>query len=89
MTDRETAEDALCEKGETEIAHRFAHALLKPKGLYQMWTDLEIEHLEPIIDIDFNKGKTARFILASDPNFTPALHYYVLKEIFDNKKKKL
>ena len=87
MIDRNTAEEYLCEIGEKEWEHRFAHALLESQGLYKMWTEAEIETLEPVIEVDF-KDRTARFVLKENNKFTPSFWLYVITNMIENKNKK-
>lgn len=83
-TPRETVEKLM---NETEYQHRYASALLKPKGFYNLYSKDEIKKLPLSLLLAFcvHGEKTAKreaaFILAPLPNCEPPLWYYKLSAI--------
>lgn len=88
MQDRAQLEDYLCQNGENEWQHRYAHALLRPLDLYYLWDEHEIDRLklktEIIID---SKNNKAKFLLTRIKFLTPNMFMYILKELIPVKSK--
>lgn len=83
MIDRKTIEDEL---PESEIQHRYAHALLRPKGMYQAWLEAEITTLPQSFIINFGINE-ATFTLEKQEKWKPPMWIYVLKGIKQKKVK--